>query len=74
MWLLPLGNLSILRILVGTDDDAYDVDDLPNEEPTGGDKLNNSGDDLAGVEAVQTTEADDEEKAGQDQRDGARTG
>lgn len=71
---LPLGNFSILGILVGTDDDAHDVDDLPDEEASGGDKLDNSGDDLAGIEAVQTAESDNEEKAGQDERDGTRAG
>ena len=41
-----------MGILVRTDDDADNVNDLPDEETAGGDQLNDTRDDSAGVEAV----------------------
>ena len=67
----PARDFATLGIIVGADDDAYDVDDLPDEEAAGCDELENSGDDFTGVEAVKATQADDEDQAGEDERDGA---
>lgn len=63
-----------MSILVGAHDDADNVNDLPDEETSGGDQLNDAGDDSAGVEAVQTSQTEDEKEAGKDESNGARAG
>ena len=64
----PLADLASLCVIVRTDDDAHDVDDLPDEETSGSDELYDAGNDLAGVEAVQSAQPDYKDEAGEDER------
>lgn len=63
-----------MSILVGAHDDADNVNDLPDEEAPGRNKLNDAGDNLAGVKTMQSSKAKNEKETGEDEGYGARTG
>lgn len=55
-----------LLIIKATEDDADDINHLPDDETAAGHELEDTGDDLAGVDAVNATEATADEQAEQE--------
>lgn len=59
---LPLVHLASLSIFVGAENDAQNINDLPDAEATKCKELHNAGDDAPRVETMDATNAEDEKQ------------
>lgn len=52
---LPLGDIPALGVIKGAEQNAHDVDELPDAEKANGDELQKGGEDLARIQAMHPT-------------------
>lgn len=55
------GNSTSLFVFETAEDEAQNIDELPDAEQATCEQLNNAADDLAGVDAMNTAKADEDE-------------